>query len=172
MNPLVLKLLGGVAIAAAVWAGVAYIKHTGYQEAEDRYKPQIAALIAKIDASDKQAKETKAKQEADNEKLEADHTARVQNIHEFYTNQTQADIAAMGAEYARRLRLSGEHQTGAGPAPIGVEGHDAPTGQPAFARCAATVTGCPAVVEQACALDADRVNAWREWAETHGIPVK
>jgi hypothetical protein len=133
------------AIIAMVLFGAGYT--SGYVKASDHYAPIVAEKQALLDQITAQTKAAKLQQEKDNATLKA---------------QADARVAAIRAYYYRLLPpASGNPGTSAG----GNQGHDGTPSQ-------STITGCPAAVEQNCALDADMVNTWRAWCSAHKCPVK
>lgn len=137
------QLAGVVALALIVFA----IDRNGYVRASDHYKPIVAEKQTLLDQITAKTEADKLQQEKDNATLKA---------------QADARVAAIRAYYLRLLQPSGGN-TGT---PAGSnQGHDGTPSQ-------STITGCPAAVEQNCAVDADMVNTWRAWCKAHKCPVK
>lgn len=163
---LIYKLLGGVALALALWGVVAFIKQKGYDDAVSLYRPLLEAervrygtLEAQVKASDALAKTEKLKQVKDNEKIKVAHDQRIATIHAYYTRLRKNDIRGQ-ADIDSGAASGGDHRD------------DDPSEESASTRLNQTITGCPAVVEQACALDAGLAVTWQEWARRHNIPIE
>jgi len=146
-NILMFKFLGGLAIAAILSSLYFYIHHDGYIEGKAEIQVVVDDLKAKINAADTQSKLTIANQEKINHDLKIESDKRVSDIKRYYSRMLHTGSQASAST------ASSDNQ---GNAP---------------ATTKQTITGCPAEVEQRCALDANSIDVWLEWADRHGIPI-
>lgn len=145
------KYIAGLAILVAIaFAGYGY----GYSKASDHYAPIVASKQAALDkiTADTQAKIKQ--QENDNAQLKKDADART---------------ASITAYYQRMFNSFASHRTGTNA--VSHKSNDGTSGQSAAIGQDQTITGCPVQIEQNCALDAERVNEWRDWCIAHRCPV-
>lgn len=138
-----------LALAAALF-GWGYVH--GFLHEEHRFD----VYQAEVDAIGKEA----SKRAAERASLQA------KNLKETRDGWT-SDVARIRAYYAARPRLVREPSGGCGmPAPaVSAERADGAAVEPAVARQ-------DPELEQRCALDAARLNRWREWARKNALPVE
>lgn len=122
--------------------------HQGEQKATEKYLPQITQLQDKIDQADKEARQKQAEYKENNDEIQRQNDQRVNNIRDYY----------------KRLLQSMPSQNNPGPTSSGSQATDGTS-------CQSTLTGCPASIEENCALDANKARSWQEWAIKNKIPV-
>lgn len=122
--------------------------HQGEQKATKEYLPQIQQLKDAIDTADKEARQKQSEYKENNDEIQRQNDQRVNNIRDYY----------------KRLLQSMPSQNNPGSSPSGSQATDGTS-------CQSTITGCPASIEENCALDANKVKSWQEWAIKNKIPV-
>ena len=145
---LMFKLFGGVAVMAILASLYLYVHHKGYEEGKAEIQLIVDDLEMKINMADEQARLTKSNQEKINRDLSIESDKRVANIKSYYS---------------RVLRAT--NKTSTSTTTSDDEGDET-------ASTESTITGCDQAFEQRCALDANHVNTWLEWADKHQIPIQ
>lgn len=123
--------------------------HFGDKHATEEYLPQITQLKDAIDTAAENARQKQTEYKENNDEIQRQNDKRINDIREYYR---------------KRMLQSVPSKTGSSSTPSCSETTDGHTTEP-------TITGCPASVEEKCALDANQVNGWREWAVKNKIPV-
>lgn len=123
--------------------------HFGDKHATEKYLPKIQKLQDAIDQADKDARQKQAEYKENNDEIQRQNDKRINDIREYYR---------------KRLLQSMPSKTGSSSTPSDPKAANGTASE-------STITGCPASIEEKCALDANQVNGFREWAVKNKIPV-
>jgi hypothetical protein len=144
------RWVGLVALIVAVW-GHGYVRGYGSRDnAADLFEAQVKVIG---DQAAARAAERRAEQEQIRMEIDHDHSDALRRIDLYYERELRAERArrrAAGTPAERPCRVDG------------ATGESRPGGEDP-ARIA---------FERACALDAERLMKWQEWARRNGLPVE
>lgn len=144
MNILEKYALGGVMLLVIFFAGA----HFGDKRATEKYLPKIQQLKDEIDHADQEAKAKQKEYKENYDDLKHQNDSRINGIRDYY----------------RGLLQSVSTKDSSGSASTSSKAVNGTTSK-------STITGCPANIEQGCALDANQVLMFQEWVKKNKIPI-